>query len=172
MEFPPTEHAFFEAEEFETATPRNPGDLGLELMAQIRPNGRIVDHWRLATGGSKILEAKMRLSMLMPAAAELPEWSIVLQCWPADLAIRRNMTSSIWLDLKDMLASNKVTVEDNETNPVAGALVLEAISGMPPTANSAALRWAVSVSASGKLELQLQALPAPLSCLSKPIFKR
>jgi len=172
MEFPPTEHSFFEAEAFETAAPRNPGELGVELMAQIRPNGRIVDHWRLATGGSKILEAKIRLSMLMPLTAELPEWYLVYQCWPADLAIRRNMTSSAWMEVKDMLASNKLTVVDHEETQVAGALVTEAMSGMPHTANSAALRWAISVSASGKLELQLQALPVPLSSLTKPIFKR
>ena len=56
MEFPPTGWEIFGAEDFETAAPRVAGDAVMELMAQIRPNGRVMDHWRVAIGGAKILE--------------------------------------------------------------------------------------------------------------------
>jgi hypothetical protein len=42
-------------EEFASAAPRNPGELGVEVLAQIRPNGRILDHFRVTLGGSKFL---------------------------------------------------------------------------------------------------------------------
>jgi hypothetical protein len=55
MNFPPEEEVFG-AEQFETAAPREAGELGLELMAQVRPNGRILDHFRVTLGGSKIID--------------------------------------------------------------------------------------------------------------------
>ena len=39
------------AENFETAPPRTSADVCVEVMAQVRPNGRVMDHWRIATGG-------------------------------------------------------------------------------------------------------------------------
>ena len=173
MEFPPENWDIFEAEEFETAIARGPGDAGVELMVQARPNGRVVDHWRLVTGGVRILDAKFKLNHLMVAAAGLPAWTVSIQKWPADIELRRNMTTSNWTDLTDMLTANQVTVANNEGEPVRNDDVLEALAGMAnKMANSASLRWAVQVNPAGKLELNLQSLPAPLHCLSKPIFKR
>ena len=57
MDFPPEEWVVFSLEEFTLAQPRNPGALGAEVMAQVRANGRITDHWRVALGGSEVLEA-------------------------------------------------------------------------------------------------------------------
>jgi hypothetical protein len=34
----------------------------VELMIQARPDGRLLDHFRKATGGSEILEAKFQLT--------------------------------------------------------------------------------------------------------------
>ena len=70
MEFPPAHWAVFPAEDFETACPRLPGTLGVELMAQVRPNGRVMDHWRLAIGGSSNLTITLDLAYLIPAAAD------------------------------------------------------------------------------------------------------
>ena len=93
MEFPKAPWFVFPASEFETAPVRLPGEYTMELMVQIRPSGRIADHWRIATGGSNILEAIMDLYAVVPAAvsARLPKWKLFLQQWPADVAIRRNM---------------------------------------------------------------------------------
>ena len=173
MEFPPESWDVFEADDFGTAGTRNPGDCGAELMAQVRPNGRIVDHWRVALGGVRILDAKLALKRMVPAAERLPAWTVHYQKWPADLQIRRNMTTSPWFDILELLTANEVTVTGPEDEPVAtDALVMALNEVGDKSSNSASLRWAVVVSAAGKLELSLQCLPAPLHCLSKPIFKR
>ena len=39
MEFPPTDWEVFPVEDFELAVPRDPGMLGMEIMAQARGNG-------------------------------------------------------------------------------------------------------------------------------------
>jgi hypothetical protein len=62
MEFPVSEWFHFPAEEFETVGPRSNADLCAEIMAQARPNGRIMDHWRIALGGSTILETRIELA--------------------------------------------------------------------------------------------------------------
>ena len=69
MEFPTEDWDIFEAAEFETAAARMPSELCIEIMAQVRPNGQIMDHWRVATGGTSILEATVDLATIIPAAS-------------------------------------------------------------------------------------------------------
>ena len=169
----PLDYSIFEADQFDTAAPRNPGDCGVEVMAQIRPNSRVVDHWRLATGGTKILEVKLVLNTIIPAMGELPDWTITLQKWPADIGIRRNMTTSNWFDILELLSTNEITVEAPDNAVVSNAQVVMALNDIPnKAANSAACRWGVVINPAGKLELHLQCLPASVSALSKPLFRR
>ena len=44
MEFPPSNWYIFKAGEFDTARPRAASDVSAEVMAQVRPNGRVMDH--------------------------------------------------------------------------------------------------------------------------------
>ena len=174
MEFPPTEWFIFPSVNFDTSSARNPGELGVELMLQVRPNGRVVDHWRLALGGSRTVDVEFQLTSVVPAASELPPWRLAWQIWPHEIQIRRNMTSSTWVDLLELIEANEMQVSDSSGNPVPQSTVVSALKGLQgKPVISAALRWAVCVSAAEKLELQLQALPASASSLSsKPIFKR
>ena len=110
MEFPPDTYFIFPAEHFETAGPRIIGDYTEEILAQVRLNGRVMDHWRVVLGGSKALEAEVDLAKLVPAAATLPKWRLTFQQWPRDLTIRSNMTTSGWVDLLALLAANEVSV--------------------------------------------------------------
>ena len=174
MEFPPDPYFIFPAENFETAAPRNNGDYTVEVLAQARPNGRVMDHWRVALGGTKALEAEVDLALVIPAASGLPKWRIAYQQWPRDVQIRRNMTTSGWMDLLTLLAANEVSVMSNTGENVLNPVVVEALSGLPDkTSNSASWRWAVCIGEAGRLELQLQCLPCPATILAgKPIFKR
>ena len=63
---------------------------------------------------------------------------------------------------------------DSEGQPVECRTVVENLLALPPrSVTSAVLRWAVCASEDGKLEVQLQCLPAPITSLaSKPVFKR
>jgi hypothetical protein len=105
MDFP-AQWEFFQMEEFSSAAPRNPGELGVEVLAQIRPNGRILDHFRVTLGGSKILNVDVSLAKVL-AGDETKSWRLRFQVWPKDLEIRRNMTTTIWLDVHDLVAANE-----------------------------------------------------------------
>ena len=176
MEFPPSEWFLFPATAFETAPVRSPGEYTMELLAQIRPNGRIMDHWRIAIGGSNILEVSVDLGVVIPAAsaAKLPKWRLLLQQWPADLPIRRNMVTSAWTDVLTMISSNSLVILDEEGNDVEAGLVVESLGKIrDKSLNSASWRWAVCASEAAKMELQLQCLPVSANYLaSKPVFKR
>ena len=174
MEFPPSNWDIFPAEEFTTAAPRVNSKCSVELMAIVRPNGRVMDHWRLATGGTKLLSITLELASIIPAAAALPKCKITYQQWPADLAIRRNMTTSPWLDVMTLLAANELTAADEQDEVVESQTIIENLRALPNrSVISAAVRWAVCISEEQHLEVQLQCLPAPVTTLnSKPIFKR
>ena len=86
MEFPP-DWEVMAADDFTTARPRNAGLCSMELLAQVRPNGRILDHYRVSLGGSRILDVNCRLAelLLCPATAEL--W-FKYSVWPRDVDIK------------------------------------------------------------------------------------
>lgn len=172
MEFPPPAWAIFPADDFGVAGPRAPNELGFELLAMVRPNGRIVDHWRLAVGGSEILEVELNLRNLIPSASDLPDVNVNYQIFPAAVDIRRNMTASSWVDLLDLLRANDVTVIGD--GRLTNADIIETLSKLPDKSfNTASLRWAACISESGRMELQLQSLPASAKYLSgRPTFKR
>jgi hypothetical protein len=174
MEFPIQNWFHFPADEFMTANPRANSDVCAEVMAQVRPNGRIMDHWRIALGGSAILETSVRIDRLIPAALNLPRKKLQLQYWPRDITIRRNMTTSTWIDVADLIRSNEATLVDEEDAATTSEDVLTILGAMQnKSAASAAIRWAVVIADDGQLELQLQHLPASASSLaSRPIFKR
>jgi hypothetical protein len=174
MEFPNDSWVCFPAEGFDLAGSRSAADLSAEVMAQVRPNGRIMDHWRVALGGTSLLEAKVDLVQLIPAAINLPKRRLQLQFWPRDIAIRRNMVTSAWMDVTEMISANKVTILDIEDSLANSKEVLEGLLSLPDRAtSSAALCWAVVIAEDGKLKLQLQHLPLAGSYLAaKPIFKR
>ena len=171
MEFPP-DWNILPAEDFEIAVPRDPGEIGVELMAQIRTNGRILDHFRLVLGGSKLLEVEIPLKNILPAV-ESPDWSLKLACWPRDIKLRRNMATSAWVDIKEQLASNDARVVDADGVVVENKLLLDFLDGLvDKQLNSASTRWWVGAGEDGRLHLQLQAIPSPsTSHASKPACK-
>ena len=168
MEFPPDNYFIFPTEQLENAVPRINGDFTIKILAQARPNGRVMDHWPVVLGGAKALEAESYLAAVIPAAVTLPKWR------PRDVIIRRNMTTSGWLDLLVLLTANEVAVVSETGENVVNATMIEALSNLPhKTVNSASCRWAVCVGEAGKLELQLQSLPCSANLLAgKPIYKR
>ena len=174
MEFPPSSWFIFDAAEFETARPRATSDCCAEVMAQVRPNGRVMDHWRIATGGTAILKTDIDMATIIPAVGQLPKCVITYEMWPADIGIRRNMTTSPWIDFMTLLATNEVTAKDETGQPVECHTILENLQALPArVVNTASLRWAICISEENRLEVQLQWLPVSTATLSaKPIFRR
>lgn len=155
-------------EDFEVAVPRDPGVLGLEVMALARPAGRMLDHLRLVIGGSEPLRATFTAHDLF-LAGSLPAVSMIYEIFPRDVKIRRNMATSIWRDVQDLLSSNELVMEDGASNEEL-LFFLERPSA-DRKLHTASVRWAVGVAPDGFLELVLQSLPAAANLLSgKPSF--
>jgi len=170
MEFPP-EWTVLPSEDFSTAVPRDPGDLGMDLLVQVRSTGRMIDHFRVALGGAVMLKTTFQTKSIFMLRG-VPELQLKLEVWPNDILIRRNMTTSEWTDIKSSVAANDIIASapgnDNENEDFLAFLNANA-----DKANSgASIRWGIGVSADGKLELILEGFPASaVSLMGKPTFR-
>jgi hypothetical protein len=169
MEFPPEEWDVFPGEEFNSAAPRAAGALNMELLVQARPNGRMLDHFRIGLSGSRILDARFALADLLSFQAAA-DWSCRMQTWPKDVDLRRNMMTTGWKDLATLIASKDVVITLAETNElVASERVQQAIQ---ENGAGAAVRFAVTVGEDMTVNLQLQGMPAPANTLmGKPAYR-
>jgi hypothetical protein len=173
MEFP-CEWSVFPAEDFDTASPRGHGKVTMELFIQSRPNGRLLDHFRVATGGSEILTSTFKVTDVVNNEA-LQGMFARHQIWGRDIHLRRNMTSSDWLDFYDLVKSNEVqifTLRNNKEKAIKTADVINTLDHMTGTRfKSAVIRFCAAVGLDGRMELELQGLPLPLSVVTgKPSF--
>jgi hypothetical protein len=171
MDFPP-EWTLLPADQFATAQPRAAGDLGMELLVQARPNGRMLDHFRVSLGGSRILDMNVPLANLL-ASPRAKNWRLRMQIWPRDIDVRRNMTSTAWLDLEALVVTRECRVvtlgEDSSEAEVASEAVA---AEMKESGLSAAIRFAVIIGGDQRLQLMLQSLPASADhLLGKPAFR-
>ena len=119
MEFPP-EWLIFPNDDFDIAAPRDPGRCGVELMAQVWPNGRIMDHFRLAVGRTQLLENSFITSELYANQA-IPDMTIKWDVWLRDVKIRWNMSTSEWFDLTELIRSNDARVVENRDQAPGGS---------------------------------------------------
>ena len=119
MDFPPA-WTVLTSEEYETATPRITGDVSMEICAQLRPSGRILDNFRVSLGGSKILEYEADLGQLIPIPF-FKGWRVKGQCWARDVAIRANIFSSGWIDLAATVGMREMEVFDKDGAGIAPA---------------------------------------------------
>jgi hypothetical protein len=165
MEFP-SNWVVFNLPDYDSAAPSVAGDFTVELLAQLRNTGRILDGFRFALDGTRALEAYVGLDKILPVP-ELKGLQAYFQCWPRDLKIRRNMFSSTWVSITDGISGNDVDVlDEGGAGVAAGSIlrILERLEGSGPT--NASTRWAVTVGADGFLKLQLQGLPLVASSLN------
>jgi hypothetical protein len=167
MEFP-AEWAVFHADEFDTAAPRSHGKAVMELMIQARPNGRLLDQFRIATRGS---EARFQLTDII-SNAELEGVTAQFQFWGRDANLRRNMTTSEWLDVYGLIKSNELKLETAGGKLIKAEKVLSILDMMTGARlKSAVIRTCTAVGLDGKMELELQALPLPLAMVNgEPSF--
>ena len=123
-------------------------------------------------GGTGLISSKFDLSSVM-SLPEVPDWKIVIATWPRDIGIRRNMASSPWADIRDLISSNDARVETPEGNVVDSKLFLDYSDSIADKmVSSASIRWSVCVGDDFRPSLVLMALPAPASTFTgKPLFK-
>ena len=165
MEFPPT-WDIRTANLFETTTGPDNSEVTMQLLAQLRGTGRILDNFRVVLGGTQILDVNVDLGQLIPSDT-FKSHRLKFQFWPRDLAIRRNMVTSNWIDVADIAGGNDLAVIDprgNEISPDVFLTQLAALGDDEPKA--ASYRWGVMVGSDGLPKLQLQGLPATAVWLS------
>jgi hypothetical protein len=171
MEFPPESYDVFDSELFETARARLAGDAVMEVMLQMRPNGRCLDHYRIALDGT-VLETQVNATSVFRAPV-LAKYRLTYQAWPRDLKIRRNMTTTAWVDSFLAIAANNIMVSTEEKGD---AVPPEEIKGAFAAIKEMGLkcgstRYAVVAGPDGRMWLEHQALPGTAEALtSKPTF--
>jgi hypothetical protein len=172
MEFPPDWNVS-EAAEFDIASPSTPGAVSVELFAQLRNTGRILDGFRFAIDVVSPLEINVDLFQLIPVD-DCRNLRFFQQFWPRDVMLRRNMVSSTWTSLTDIVSSNNADVLDDSGAGISPAAFLRILGQLPSSGPvNASTRWAVVIGADGLLKLQLQALPLVASYLNnRATFRR
>jgi hypothetical protein len=170
MEFP-GRWDVFPMEEYASAIARSPCKAGMEIMAQARANGRLVDHFRVTVNGSEVLHVDFPISALF-TVADLPNWKVQWEVWPRDVPIRRNMCSSGWHDLYAGILSKEILIFD-EKGPVPKDKIESFFQqGKGKMVLHAAYRWAVVIGEDQRMMLGLYGLPASITTLEgNPIFK-
>jgi hypothetical protein len=143
----------------------------MELMIQARPNGRLLDHFRVATGGSEILEAVFNLMDIF-SNPELKGVVCKYQFWVPDVILRRNMATSAWMDVYNMIKSNDLKLEGTDGKPIKAEVVFKFQDQMTGARlKSAVIRMCAAVGLDEKMELEMQALPLFLAMVNgKPSF--
>jgi hypothetical protein len=165
MEFPPA-WIILPAEQFETAAAPDMAAYTMQLMAQLRSTGRILDGFQVRLGGTRILNAEVDMAALIPAAT-FKSWKLNFQFWPHDVAIRRNMVSSAWVDVASMVSANDAEVLDDQGQGVSNRSFLSRLADAADhEPDAASLCWAVTIGGDLMPKLQLQGLPAAAALLS------
>ena len=168
MDFPVENLDSLPAADFETAVSSLTGSLNVELLAQLRDNGRILDHWRLTVGGSKVQQLLVPMTEMFQLPS-LSEWRFRMQFWARDVLIRRNMTTSIWVSISTILAAREAQVIDDSDQLVPTEAVLAEIQKAKA---DSAIRWAVVIGEDERLRLHTQLLPTSAESLSgKPVLR-
>jgi hypothetical protein len=172
MDFPP-EWVVLQMEEFNTATPDYQGDFTIELLAQLRSMGRILDNFRFALDGTLPLDATVDLASIILVEA-YQGWKLNQQFWPRDVLLRKNMVTSAWTSVTDTVASQDCDITYGDGAGISAGEFIRSIDTLPGTGpTNWSTRWAVVIGGDLHLKLQWQALPLPASILNgKASFKR
>ena len=115
-----------------------------------------------------ILEISTPLSSLMLAT---PDSGLIFKyaVWPRDIEMKRNMTTSQWMDITELLAYKKAAVHDPEGSMLAHPAVMANLASL---GTSSSLRFATVVGEDHLMQLHLQCLPAPAKYLmGKPALR-
>jgi hypothetical protein len=138
------------------------------VMLQMRPNGRCLDHYRIALDGT-VLETQVNATSIFQLPV-LPKYRLTS---PRDLKIRRNMTTTAWVDSYLAIAANNILVSMEEKGdavpPEEIKNVFNNIKEMG--LKNGSTRYAVVAGPDGRMWLEHQTLPGTAEALtSKPTF--
>ena len=91
-----------------------------------------------------------------------------MDVFPRDIRLRANSASGDWADLQEMLAGGSISVSNAVGQPDEAKELLSLLVNRPARKVwGAAVRWALGIGHGNDIQLQLQALPCPVSHLKK-----
>ena len=146
-------------------------DLTCQVLLQINRNAKLQGNFQIILGGCEPvkLDIPAQNVLIMGGVAA---YRLIMERWPRDIRLNVNSMTSDWFDLEDGIAEKTIKVTlasggDDTRNTMRKQLKKESTK----TPNGAAFRWAVTVTDSGRLALQLQSLPLPVATIaSKPLL--
>ena len=157
--------------EFLLAQATTPGDRCVDLLAQLRASGRILDACRLVVGGSEVIQVDIDLHRTVPID-RFKQWRIRYQIWPRDVVIRRNQATGDWVDVEALVAGRDAEIVDAGGAFIPPNEFLAILAEQDPP-RSASIRWAVVIADDGGVHLQLQTLPGSPTVLNgKPMLRK
>jgi len=134
--------------------------LAAALLA-VEPSGEALGTFRIVLGGLKTIDFAMPLVDIIPHPSTM-DLELSAQLQPGvNVHILPNSTVSAWMDLKDLVASQDMDVNDGEGESASEAF----LKLLEQHQEGAALRWAVTATSNPEqpLELRLQSLPLSLA---------
>jgi hypothetical protein len=132
MDFPSEDWVYNDLDEFDTSPTNMKGDYMYthELYGQLRPTGRMLDHFRCILGGSKHLEINASLIDMIPNEC-FRVWRYRTQKGPSEVVIRRNMFSTAWVETPTTLLFNEATVYNAADLGVANDVFMGMLEDLP-----------------------------------------
>jgi hypothetical protein len=172
MDFPSENWVFNDWEDFDTASANVVGDFTLEVFAQLRNTGRILDNFRCVLGGSRHLEIDASLMDMIPNEC-FRGWRYKTQKSPGEVVIRKNMFSSAWVETPTTLLFNEASIYNAAGQVVSNDVFMGMLEDLPESGpETVATRYCVVIGADRKPALQFQCLPTSAVVLSgKATFK-
>ena len=157
--------------DFLLAQATTPGERSVDLLAQLRGTGRILDACRLVIGGTEVIQVDIDLQEVIPVDA-FKNWRVRYQIWPRDIRIRLNQASGDWLDIEALIAGRDAEIVSADGAFIPPNEFLGMIGDLDPP-RAASVRWAVVIGDDGGIHLQLQTLPGPPNVLNgKPALRK
>jgi hypothetical protein len=157
---------------FNVDQPPNDDNYTAEIFAMVRDTGRIVDDFKCVIGGTDILETDFSLDKIF-SNPTIGAHTIRMQRWPRDLDLRKGLLSGNWKDISAIVSCRDASVFDDKGAGIPADEFLRLLEDPDNGKEAAAVRWAVRLSDSEKLVIQLHGLPAAAAVLNgKPSYKR
>jgi hypothetical protein len=128
-----------------------------------------VNQFQVVLGSSESIQLTGPFSKMLPDGEGHEQLIYSCQVVSRDIHIRQGMTTSSWLDLRDLIGRKEIVVTNQEgtaINDVIGQRIED-------YGWDGALRWAVCIGLSGQMELVAQFLPACATLLNcNPLLNR
>jgi hypothetical protein len=167
----PTDWSVYDVDQFATySVDEMDTDLGMNTLMKMDEKGRSTGIYKISLFGGGIMEARYPIEhILYDPPLSLKDHFIGTSFKACQAAPMQNATSAPWRDLEFLLSEKIVFLFDNQGNLADPDYLIEYLQDLRTEnpKSGASLRWAVAVSGSNRIRLEMQSLPANSKLLTK-----